>query len=178
MNNSRMIDVGELKWLAGFLEGEGSFIATGPRKGQLRVQANQVQLWPLERCVAIIGGNICKTTGRGKSQPQHLWHINGQRAAGAMMSLYILMSPRRQEQIRKALKAWRARPSACREKMRCPKGHPYSGPNLYRSPNGARECRICKDARQRRRVMLRNRGEGQISLLIHPLIAAGLGVKR
>ncbi len=26
----------------------------------------------------------------------------------------------------------------------CPQGHPYSGSNLYRAPNGDRFCRICR----------------------------------
>jgi HNH endonuclease len=31
-------------------------------------------------------------------------------------------------------------------KTHCPKGHPYAGPNLYVTPDGHRECRICKRA--------------------------------
>jgi len=38
----------------------------------------------------------------------------------------------------------------------CPKGHPYSGSNLYVKPNGHRECRAChreiERARRRRAV--------------------------
>lgn len=30
-----------------------------------------------------------------------------------------------------------------RAKTHCPQGHPYSGENLYTSPNGRRECRTC-----------------------------------
>lgn len=29
----------------------------------------------------------------------------------------------------------------------CPQGHPYAGANLYVSPAGSRECRVCKRAR-------------------------------
>lgn len=32
------------------------------------------------------------------------------------------------------------------EKTHCPKGHAYSGPNLYVNPKGARVCRICRRA--------------------------------
>jgi hypothetical protein len=32
----------------------------------------------------------------------------------------------------------------------CPKGHPYSGPNLYVDPRGHRQCRECRRAAQRR----------------------------
>lgn len=35
----------------------------------------------------------------------------------------------------------------------CPKGHPYSGDNLYVNPKGHRSCRICtRDRNARRRV--------------------------
>jgi hypothetical protein len=33
----------------------------------------------------------------------------------------------------------------------CTKGHPLSGPNLYLSPKGQRQCRVCRRAREARR---------------------------
>lgn len=38
-----------------------------------------------------------------------------------------------------------------RVKTHCPKGHPYSGDNLYVAANGQRACRKCKAAASRRR---------------------------
>lgn len=35
-------------------------------------------------------------------------------------------------------------------KTHCPQGHPYSGPNLYITPQGYRICRECKNERARR----------------------------
>jgi hypothetical protein len=35
-----------------------------------------------------------------------------------------------------------------RIKTHCPAGHPYSGENLYISPNGARHCWTCKKQRR------------------------------
>lgn len=35
-------------------------------------------------------------------------------------------------------------------KTHCPRGHSYSGENLYRKPNGGRECRACMTARVQR----------------------------
>ena len=41
----------------------------------------------------------------------------------------------------------------CREKTHCPKGHPYSGANLYTNPHsGSRACRTCGRESQRRYV--------------------------
>ena len=37
-----------------------------------------------------------------------------------------------------------ARAAREREKTHCPKGHPYSGDNLYVDPSGGRRCRTCK----------------------------------
>jgi hypothetical protein len=37
-----------------------------------------------------------------------------------------------------------------REKLSCPQGHPYSGDNLYLTPDGKRVCRICQRAAVRR----------------------------
>jgi len=48
-----------------------------------------------------------------------------------------------------------------RAKTHCPQGHPYSGDNLYRRPDGGRDCRICQRERdraslERRRARLTN----------------------
>ena len=36
-----------------------------------------------------------------------------------------------------------------RAKLFCPRGHPYSGANLYMHPNGSRNCRTCHRERMR-----------------------------
>jgi len=36
-----------------------------------------------------------------------------------------------------------------RSKSACPQGHPYSEENTYRTPTGGRQCRTCKNERQR-----------------------------
>lgn len=38
-------------------------------------------------------------------------------------------------------------PASKRAKTHCPKGHPYSGSNLYVNPKGSRECRACRKER-------------------------------
>lgn len=45
-------------------------------------------------------------------------------------------------------------PAACARKTHCPKGHAYSGDNLYVSPSrGDRECVSCQRAKQRERTI-------------------------
>lgn len=101
-----MISINELYWAAGFLEGEGSFTTDGRRIGSsVRLQAGQVQREPLDRLLSIFGGKIMWRMQNSK--PFYLWRLNSRRSAQVMLTLYVLMSPRRQEQIVSALKKWR-----------------------------------------------------------------------
>ncbi len=61
-----------------------------------------------------------------------------------MMTLYPLLSPRRQGQIRGALGSWRARPLATRYQIVCKHGHDLTDEtNLYRTKMGRKTCRPC-----------------------------------
>ena len=88
----------DLHWAAGFLEGEGSF---GWYSGTDKVQAFQVQKEPLDKLMEIFGGSLCvrKSPYPGIWSDAWVWTINGARARGVMMTLYALMSPKRQQQI-------------------------------------------------------------------------------
>lgn len=44
----------------------------------------------------------------------------------------------------------RRRLNAQAKKVTCPKGHPYSGENLYVAPQGDRHCRTCRRANKQR----------------------------
>ena len=79
------------------------------------------------------------------SQPSYVWVLSGIAARGLMMSIYRWMSPAKRVQIRKILDAWRTRPGTGirnREKMACPRGHPYDTV-LRRKSGPARRCSIC-----------------------------------
>lgn len=98
----------DLGWAAGFLEGEGSFMLQGNSQ---RVCASQVQREPLDRLQQLLGGAITKKIQRSAKpnhQPQQSWYVSGPRARGIMMTIYSFMSPKRQEQIKRALgeKLW------------------------------------------------------------------------
>lgn len=151
-----MITLRNIEWLAGFLEGEGSFQAGGSVRTTPVVTAMQVQREPLERVQAILGGKISMWL-RKKKNPNHndasRWGLYGGNAAGVMMMLYPLMSPKRKEQITKAIMAWRAGrgESYNSHKIQCLRGHPYSDENTYKRLNGSRVCRICSCALARAR---------------------------
>ena len=95
----------DLEWAAGFLEGEGSFTMgkPGQRIGQ-RVMAVQVNPEPLLRLQRLFGGGFSPIRRqRSEQQEAFAWRVCGARARGVMMTLYLLLSQRRREQIRVAL---------------------------------------------------------------------------
>jgi len=91
----------DLEWAAGFLEGEGSFQHV--HRSEV-VSAGQVAKEPLTKLQDIFGGTLSWIE---RQQPHHndqwRWKVSGARARGIMMTLYALLSSRRQEQIREAL---------------------------------------------------------------------------
>lgn len=158
----RAVDLG---WAAGFLEGEGHFGFTGSP----HIQAPQVQREPLERLARLFGGTIHeRKIGRtmfGRT-PCPAWHLTGPRAAGVMMTLYGLMSPRRQAKIREVLAKWRALPGALHLRRHCKQGHEFTAANTYRA-KGQRRCLECKRASARR-----SSARHRVKRLAHALLVA------
>lgn len=99
----RYATVRDIEWAAGFLEGEGHFRRQS--NSSERIQAKQVQREPLERLQAIFGGRVYPTShkkSRDMGKPWNdiwTWDVCGARARGIMMTIYALMSPKRQRQI-------------------------------------------------------------------------------
>jgi hypothetical protein len=139
------INMRELYWAAGFMEGEGSFSS---QRYLVTVQAVQVQRQPLERLQLLFGGVIRTFRRRAViGEVYHRWEVTGRKAAAIAMTLYALMSPRRKQQIAVALEKWKAVKSwkqKIAERTHCRAGHPLSGENLYQTPRGFRQCRTCK----------------------------------
>lgn len=84
----------DLHWAAGMIEGEGSF----SRSHSMNVRVGQKNLEPLYKLLAMFGGNIIL-----EGENFHSWSCSGKRARGVAQTLYVLLSKRRQEQIRKAM---------------------------------------------------------------------------
>lgn len=142
----------ELGWVAGFLEGEGSFSGRGSGKGCLTVAVSQVQREPLERLQRLFGGEIYRYNHGKNSKPTwsnfYRWTKCGKKAAEIMILLYPLMSPKRQDKIAELLVIWtESYGSGAHQKSRthCPKGHEYTPENTYRQPSAPnkRKCRTC-----------------------------------
>jgi hypothetical protein len=136
-----LISERDLGWLAAWFEGEGSFSFHGRCP---RITAVQVQRWPLDRCLRLMGGSICMKPRVGRV-PYYQWSHASVDTAGWMMTLYPLMSPRRKQQIETALALWRTRkPKDWRRRLtNCKRGHAFTEANTYLQKNGARNCREC-----------------------------------
>ena len=107
----------EIHWLAGLLEGEGSFIwHQGQRdQGRPRIQLQMTDLDVMERACALLGSPLCgpynskqkKVDGTSKKETYYT-ALSGSNAAGWMMTLFTVMGERRKSQIEPILLKWRA----------------------------------------------------------------------
>lgn len=98
---TRSPTINDLYWAAGFMEGEGSFIRA--RNSQY-VCAPQRDGEPAKKMLALFGGTL-RHRATDKRWPDKFywdWRAYGARARGIMLTLYPLMSARRQAQIRVA----------------------------------------------------------------------------
>lgn len=138
------ISTGDLKWLAGFIEGEGWF-GKGGFKG-VRVCAGQNQRWPLEECRRLLGGKITWQKRATNSQGGiFIWRTSGILARSVMMTLYPLMSPIRKEQIRATLAWSNLSGPAFRYRTTCKRGHPFTNRYIIRKTGlYHRVCAECK----------------------------------
>lgn len=134
----------EISWAAGFLEGEGSFY----NFGSPQVTAAQVQREPIQKLVRLFGGHSFQRKTKGFSeQPIWVWKLGSHRSVEVMMTLYVLMSPKRQLEIAEALRVWKtARLMKRPGSAHCARGHALAGDNI-RISNGYRRCRQCERLR-------------------------------
>jgi hypothetical protein len=104
----------DIAWAAGFLEGEGSFSLTSPKKRKtlppyrtVRVTCRQMIREPLDHLQKLFGGTICLVqqpkNPLAKNKPIWDWSTSGARARGIMERLFPLMTSKRREQITHAL---------------------------------------------------------------------------
>jgi hypothetical protein len=140
----------DLGWIVAFLEGEGHFRFHRNSKrggGTPLVTADQLQRWPLDILVHLVGGKIYWYPKQGRGI--HIWQLRGQPAVALMMTVYVKMSPRRKAQIADAIAVWRTiRPWG--HITHCKRGHAYTPENTMLWADGYKRCRACDQ-------LLRNR---------------------
>jgi hypothetical protein len=90
----------DLEWAAGFLEGEGSFTAGRIEDSACEVvTAVQINTEPLGKLKELFGGAI-SLHERPNQKDFFQWRVSGARARGVMMTLYVLVSEKRQSRSR------------------------------------------------------------------------------
>ena len=141
-------------WIVGFLEGEGTFRAG--RGGTLIARAVQVQKEPLDRLQSLLGGRLRLNIPTTPRSLYWEWTLDGCHAAGLLMTLYCLMSPKRQRQIKFCLNDWKAHKPYSSYLTHCKHGHEYTEENTIRFKSRfGRNCRICLAVRQKKYQMER-----------------------
>lgn len=100
-----MIPEPEVNWLAGLLEGEGSFLTGTPSAPNApAISMAMVDADVVRRAADLLGVNrIFARKGKGKAQDSYQFRLRGRRAVDAMRQLHPLMGSRRQAQIQRAL---------------------------------------------------------------------------
>jgi len=152
------MDIKELYWAAGFLEGEGTFPWRKKPNNQFAIYANQVDPESLYRLKQHWGGYIYGPLKRGH-QPFFVWYLGGPNAAAFAMMLYPLLTGRRQEKIKFALAEWRKVPFNGRHKERCNRGHSLADARVI---NGSRHCHQCAILRNRKYRAARKQRKSEV----------------
>jgi hypothetical protein len=98
----------EIVWAAGLYEGEGSAWrrTRAPKRDQVYVEVGQKERWVLDKLKVRFGGSICLRKARpehNNPNPLWRWSLTARKARGFLMTIYVLLSPHRQAQIRHVL---------------------------------------------------------------------------
>lgn len=94
----------DLGWAAGFYEGEGSTYYSATARSH-RIVINQVEREPLDRMMMLFGGHVYAVPAHRRSKPSWRFQAYGARARGILLTLYVLLSKKRQAQLRKVIGA-------------------------------------------------------------------------
>lgn len=153
-----MITSQDIHWSAGFLDGEAYFginILPSGRKVTARISATQKDEWHIRKLEQLFGGSVIQTKAKVRDEVRLYWRweVYGNKAIGVMMTIYSLMSPRRQERILAAINQWKdARfyniGSYNSDKTHCKRGHEFTPENTYAKCGKYRQCRICQSANE------------------------------
>ena len=132
---------GILQWTAGFLDAEGS---VGYYGRALRISCAQKDPELLQKLKRLWGGRLHYREQHGFSV--HVWQLsNKEQVTGLLLTLYPLMSQKRQEEIHKALLTWKGKTWPM---LTCKRGHPWTSENTYHHQlkNGTvnKSCAICR----------------------------------
>ena len=111
-----MTDIG---YVAGLLEGEGTF---GKHGGSIGLIVSMTDREPIEKIAALLKRPVYLGKFLPSGKQVYITSATGNNAAAWMMTIYPLMSPRRQAKIRTMLAVWKAQPGVL--PARTPTCHP------------------------------------------------------
>jgi hypothetical protein len=141
-----MIDSGDIKWLAGLLEGEGFFRRSTRGETDLAIVLSMGDRDVVERAGLLLGDSKVKShiPPNGISlKTQYRVGVYGPRAAQWMMTLYCEMGKRRRARIYDALRQWSSVEFAPKDRVRCRFGHALTGLTGKHGGHRQRYCKAC-----------------------------------
>lgn len=101
-----MIDVKQIAWMAGLLEGEGSF-GMREQSNSPCIQLAMTDRDVVERAALLLGSNLrVHSDKRGNRKACWQTRPHGYRAIGWMLTVYSFMGERRRAKIREVMKEW------------------------------------------------------------------------
>jgi hypothetical protein len=102
----------ELSWLAGWLEGEGTFYYTTTKSSPtVVIQVFSIDFDVIEKAAGIMCAKIYSIKPRGNSQGGFRVHLESQPAVDLMEWILPFMGVRRTAQIKLAIESWHTRPN-------------------------------------------------------------------
>lgn len=105
MDNADTITPRNLEWLAGLLEGEGTFTQTTDKVPVIAVEMTDED--PIDKASKIVGYPYYQTRRTSAGKPCYRVTLRGAPAVGWMMTLYGLMGIRRRKRIREIIDEWK-----------------------------------------------------------------------
>lgn len=110
-----MIEIRDIAWLAGLMEGEGSFSTYRKRHrqdGHKRVAQLTLMMTDedvVAKAAQLMGTRVYGPYGPYRGCTKQCWqvHMSGKRAIAWMFTLYPLMGKRRREAIERAVAEWK-----------------------------------------------------------------------
>lgn len=148
------MDIKNIYWLAGLLEGEGYF-ASRKSKDVYYCPVISIQMTDSDiiyRAKSIMGGTASVTSyipSNEKYKVKYTYSIQGDLAIQWMMTLYPLLGDRRKAKVKEVILSWKnyQRGNRSNHSEYCLKGHHISGENMYLYTKDGREYRSCRTCR-------------------------------
>jgi hypothetical protein len=139
----KITKITEIAWLAGILEGEGTFTFAGPTP---TIKIGMTDKDTIEKVKKIIGEDNEISEDEYSNKTLYIYRVYGYKAISWMMTLYSFMSLRRKEKIKEIIIKWQVDNNNMLRRHtigdRCRKGHLITKFNSIQTRTGYR-CRLC-----------------------------------